>query len=185
VISNRSVPTDDNLLPHVYYHDVGVAAEWLSKAFGFTEHYRYGEADGQPSGAQMHLGNAWIMLKRARPGSGSLKEFCGATQSLTVLVENVDEHFRHAKEMGAKILEELNETVYGERQYGAEDLGGHHWLFSRHARDLNPAEWGAKVSQPAPMTAEISPMLAVSDGCGSAVAPGRRAGSRRVGDCRR
>jgi uncharacterized glyoxalase superfamily protein PhnB len=28
-----------------------------------------------------------------------------------------------------------HETVYGERQYGAEDLEGHHWLFSRHARD--------------------------------------------------
>jgi len=35
------------------------------------------------------------------------------------------------------------ETEYGERQYGVVDFAGHHWLFSRHARDVNPADWGA------------------------------------------
>jgi hypothetical protein len=54
--------------------------------------------------------------------------------------------FRKAKSAGAKIVEDLNETCYGERQYGAEDFDGHHWLFSQHARDLGPDEWGAKVS---------------------------------------
>jgi hypothetical protein len=44
-------------------------------------------------------------------------------------------------------VEDLHETVYGERQYGAEDLDGHHWLFSRHARDVSPEEWGATVSE--------------------------------------
>jgi uncharacterized glyoxalase superfamily protein PhnB len=42
-------------------------------------------------------------------------------------------------------VEDLHETVYGELQYGAFDLDGHHWLFSRHARDLRPDEWGATV----------------------------------------
>jgi uncharacterized glyoxalase superfamily protein PhnB len=43
-------------------------------------------------------------------------------------------------------VEDLHETAYGERQYGVEDLEGHHWLFSRHARDVDPAEWGATVA---------------------------------------
>jgi predicted enzyme related to lactoylglutathione lyase len=59
----------------------------------------------------------------------------------------LEAHFRRAKEAGAKLLEDLHETVYGELQYAAEDLDGHHWLFSRHARDLSPDEWGAKVSE--------------------------------------
>ena len=46
------------------------------------------------------------------------------------------------------MVEELNETMYGERQFAAEDLDGHHWLFSRHARDVSPDEWGAKISNP-------------------------------------
>jgi uncharacterized glyoxalase superfamily protein PhnB len=163
VISNRSVPTD-TLLPHVVYQDIAEAIVWLTKTFGFSEHYRYGEPGGPVSGAQMHLGNAWIMLKRARPGSASPAHLGYGTQSLSVFLEDVDAHFQKAKAAGAKIVEDLHETVYGERQYGAEDLAGHHWLFSRHARDLSPDEWGATVSQPAVMTPQISPMLAVGDG---------------------
>ncbi len=160
MITNRSVPTD-TLLPHVVYHDVAAAIAWLTETFGFSEHYRYGEP---VSGAQLRLGNAWIMLKRARTGSASPAQLGYGTQSLTVFIEDVDTHFQKAKSAGARIVEDLHETVYGERQYGVEDLAGHHWLFSRHARDLSPDEWGAKVSQPAMMTPQISPMLAVSDG---------------------
>ncbi len=146
MIANRSVPTD-TVLPHIVYQNVAEAIAWLSRTFGFVEHYRYGEPGGPISGAQMHLGNAWIMLKRASAGRASPKQLGYGTQSLTVFVEDVDAHFQTAKSAGAKIVEDLHETVYGERQYGAEDLDGHHWLFSRHARDLSPAEWGATVSK--------------------------------------
>ena len=47
------------------------------------------------------------------------------------------------KAAGGRIVEELQVTFYGERQYGVEDLDGHHWLFSQHARDVGPEEWGA------------------------------------------
>ena len=42
------------------------------------------------------------------------------------------------------MVEDLHETVYGELQYAAWDLDGHHWLFSRHARDLSPDQWGLR-----------------------------------------
>ena len=91
----------------------------------------------------MHLGNAWIMLGSTRPGRASPAQLGVRTQSLTVFVDDVDTHFERAKSAGARIVEELHETVYGERQYGAEDLEGHHWLFSKHVRDVSPDEWGA------------------------------------------
>jgi len=59
----------------------------------------------------------------------------------------VDAHFERAKSAGAKIVEEPHETCYGEWQYAARDLDGHHWLFSRHARDVDPAEWGATIAR--------------------------------------
>jgi uncharacterized glyoxalase superfamily protein PhnB len=163
MISNRSLPTD-TLLPHIFYHDVAEAITWLAKTLGFSEHYRYGEPGGPVSGAQMHLGNAWIMLKRTQAGIASPAQLGYGTQSLSVFLEDVDTHFQNAKSAGAQIVEDLHETVYGERQYGVEDLAGHHWLFSQHVRDLSPDEWGATVSQPAITTPQISPMLAVSDG---------------------
>ncbi len=142
---NRSVPTD-TVLPHIVYRNVAEAIDWLSKTFGFTEHYRYGEEGGLVSGAQMHLGNAWIMLHGPRTRSVSPAQVGHETQSLTVFLDDVDGHFQCAKAAGAKIVEDLNETIYGEWQYGVEDLDGHHWLFSRHARDVSPDEWGAKIA---------------------------------------
>jgi uncharacterized glyoxalase superfamily protein PhnB len=142
MIRNRSVPTD-TLLAHIMYQNVPDAIAWLTKTFGFTEHYRYGEP---VSGAQMHLGEAWIMLKSARPGDVSPAQAGHRTQSLTVFVDDVDAHFEKAKSAGAKIVEDLHETCYGELQYGVEDFEGHHWLFSRHARDVSPNQWGATIA---------------------------------------
>jgi uncharacterized glyoxalase superfamily protein PhnB/predicted enzyme related to lactoylglutathione lyase len=144
MIANRSVPPN-TVLPHVVYQNVADAIAWLTETFGFAEHYRYGEPGGQVQGAQMHLGNAWIMLRSARADLKSPAELGYGTQSLTVFVADVDAHFQRTKSAGARIVEDLHETVYGERQYGAEDLDGHHWLFSRHARDVSPEEWGATV----------------------------------------
>lgn len=158
--SNRSVPTS-TLLPHIVYPDVAEAIAWLSKVFGFREHYRYGEP---VSGAQMHLGDAWIMLKRARQDSGTPAQLGCFTQSLTVFVEDVDAHYQRTKSADARIGEDLHETIYGERQYGVEDFAGHHWLFSSHARDVNPAEWGAMVAKPAIPAPQISPMLSIRNG---------------------
>ena len=141
-MTNRSVPTDI-VLPHVVYQDVPNAVEWLTRVFGFTERYRYGDPI---SGAQMHLGAAWIMVKRARAGQASPAQLGFGTQSLTVFVDDVDAHFHRVKSAGANIVEDLHEAIYGERQFGVEDFEGHHWLFSQHARDVSPEEWGAIVA---------------------------------------
>jgi uncharacterized glyoxalase superfamily protein PhnB len=131
------------MLPHLVYQNVAGAIDWLTATFGFAEHYRYGDP---AQGAQMHLGDAWIMLTSARAGRASPAQAGHWTQSLTVFVDDVDAHFERSKAAGAKIVEDLNETMYGERQYGVEDLEGHHWLFSRHAKDVSPEEWGATIA---------------------------------------
>ena len=142
MIRNRSVPTD-TVLPHIVYENVTEALAWLTATFGFTEYYRYGEP---VSGAQMYLGNAHIMINSAGRGGDTPAKVGHRTQSLTVFVEGVDAHYERTRGVGAKIVEELHETCYGERQYGVEDLAGHLWLFSQHARDVSPEEWGATIA---------------------------------------
>ena len=141
-MTNRSVPTSI-LLPHLVYRSVPKACDWLSRVFGFSEHYRYGDP---VSGAQMRLGEAYFMLTGPRDGTESPMTTGLSTQTLTVFVPDVDAHFAHAKQLGAVIWEELHETIYGERQYGVKDLDGHRWLFSQHVRDVSPEEWGATVA---------------------------------------
>ena len=141
-MNNRSVPTS-TILPHLVYRDLADACDWLTRVFGFTEYYRY----GQPvSGIQIYLGDAHIMLSGPRQGSTETPAKLGyGTQMLTVIVPDVHTHYANTKRHGATIWEELQETVYGEKQYGVADLEGHRWLFSQHARDVDPGSWGATV----------------------------------------
>jgi uncharacterized glyoxalase superfamily protein PhnB len=148
--NNRSVPTS-TLLPHLAYRNLTEACEWLTRVFGFIEHYRYGDP---VSGIQIYLGDAFIMLTGPRSGTESPSTFGRGTQMLTVMTADVERHHQRSKTANAKIWEELHETVYGERQYGVEDLDGHHWIFSQHARDVDPKDWGATIaSPPAPKSA--------------------------------
>lgn len=94
----------------------------------------------------MHLGHAWIMLASSRPDRASPSRLGHQTQSLTVFVENIDVHYQKAKSAGAKIVEELHESEYGQRQYGAEDHEAHHWVFSKRVGDVSPEEWGAAIA---------------------------------------
>jgi uncharacterized glyoxalase superfamily protein PhnB len=139
VISNRSVPTD-TVLPHLLYRNLEDAIAWLTHSFGFKELYRYGSPI---SGAQMAACNAWIMLKQLKPEARTPAELGFGTQSLTIFVEDLETHYANAQAAGVTLVENLHETVYGELQYAALDLEGHHWIFSRHAHDLSPTDWGA------------------------------------------
>ena len=145
-LKNSSVPADF-VLAHVVYQDVSEAVVWLTRVFGFRETYHCGNTGGMVDGAQMFRGNAYLMVSGAHRAGSTPAKLGVYTQTLTVFVENVDAHYRRAKSAGARIVEELNETCYGERQYGVEDLDGHHWLFSQHAKDRSPEEWGAVVKR--------------------------------------
>ena len=64
------------------------------------------------------------------------------THSVHVRVEDVDSHHEHAAGHGAAILQPPTDYPYGERQYTAEDLGGHRWTFSQSIEDVDPTSWG-------------------------------------------
>ena len=144
-MNNRSVPTAI-MLPHIVYSNLAEASEWLTRVFGFAEYYRH----GQPvSGIHMHFGDAYIMLSTPREGrSESPAKLAYGTQMLTMIVPDVDAHHARTKREGASIWEDLHETIYGEKQYGATDLEGHRWLFSQHVRDVSPDAWGATIASP-------------------------------------
>jgi uncharacterized glyoxalase superfamily protein PhnB len=146
MVENRSVPANI-LLSHVHYRDVGEAVRWLGNAFGFEEHFRYGDP-AAPSGSQVHLGDAWLMIRQAGANEKTPAQLGYGTQSLSIFVEDVEGHFARAKAAGAKIVEEPHETEYGEFQFAALDYEGHHWIFARHARDAEPSTWGATVINP-------------------------------------
>jgi uncharacterized glyoxalase superfamily protein PhnB len=66
--------------------------------------------------------------------------------SVLVQVGDVDAHHGRALIAGARILSPPSDYPYGERQYMAEDLGGHRWTFSQSIEDVDPASWGGVLS---------------------------------------
>ncbi|HEV8671491.1 MAG TPA: VOC family protein [Candidatus Limnocylindria bacterium] len=73
-----------------------------------------------------------ILTSRGTKGGGTVH----------VRVPDVRRHHENARKGGAKILQPPTDQPYGERQYSAEDIGGHVWTFSQSIADVDPASWG-------------------------------------------
>jgi uncharacterized glyoxalase superfamily protein PhnB len=139
----KSSQRQQNLTPYLLYNDVAAALDWLKKAFGFAEHGdRFKGPDGKVAHAAMQLpdGGDLLMLGCPHREYKNPKQLGNATQMQYVNAKDIDRHFARAKKSGAKILEEPNDTFYGDRRYGAEDPEGHQWYFAEHVRDVSPAE---------------------------------------------
>jgi uncharacterized glyoxalase superfamily protein PhnB len=137
LIQNRSVPTA-SVIPELAYEDVTEAAAWLSNAFGFKERLRIDNHR-----VQLVFGDgAMIVIER---GNGGTDPSAVVTHAVLVRVENADAHHEHAASHGARILRRPTDYPYGERQYNAVDLGGHHWTFSQSIADVDPSSWGGEL----------------------------------------
>ena len=130
------------ITPYLLYKDAGKALDFLRKAFGFSEYgMRFTGKDGKVQHAAMqHTDGSIFMMGYPGPEYKGPKKLGGVTQMMYVTVDNVDKHYARAKKGGAKIIEKLNETFYGDRRYTAEDPEGHQWAFAQHVRDVSDAE---------------------------------------------
>jgi uncharacterized glyoxalase superfamily protein PhnB len=121
---------DATVVPVLAYPDVSEAAEWLCAAFGFERRLLIGDHR-----IQLTFGDGAVVA--AAGGSRS-----PAGLSVMVRVDDADRHHERATAAGATIVSPPTDYEYGERQYTAEDPGGHRWTFSQSIADVDPAEWG-------------------------------------------
>ncbi len=150
-VNNRSRPPK-TIVPVLIHEDVDKAVDWLCGAFGFTERLHAAGPDGKITHAQLTIGEGAVMLGVQRVGqrfaSPDDAEFRPprpdeVSQYISVHVDNVDQHFEHANQFGARILTPPADHSFGERQYTAEDLAGQRWTFSQSVAEVAPEVWGA------------------------------------------
>ena len=140
-IVNRSAPTA-TVVPVLIYEDVAKAIGWLCEAFGFSERLRAARPDGRIMHAQLSIREGAIML--GAPGAEFRPPHSNeVNQYVIVRVEDIDQHFEHAKRYGARIVQPPANMPFGERVYTAEDLVGHRWTFSQSIADVPLEHWGA------------------------------------------
>jgi uncharacterized glyoxalase superfamily protein PhnB/uncharacterized protein YndB with AHSA1/START domain len=114
------------VLPVLYYLDVGSAADWLCRAFGFRERMRYPDSDGRIFYAELELSGSVILLRSLEKASA---EAVGPRQSLYVYVDDLRGHFEHARGEKASIVSEPER--HGDVVYAARDPEGQDWTFAQ------------------------------------------------------
>jgi uncharacterized glyoxalase superfamily protein PhnB len=153
--TNQSRPPGQ-VIPTLYYDDVGKALAWLCDAFGFEERFRYGPPDDL-GGAQLRAGGGTVMIGKSRvgqsPGWGDTATLgppldARLSVSISVHIDDVDQHCERARRARARIIHAPETYPFGERQYMAEDFAGNRWGFSQTVADVAPGAWGA-VEEPA------------------------------------
>jgi uncharacterized glyoxalase superfamily protein PhnB len=139
-------PPAPTVTPMIAYQDASAALEWLARAFGFRERRRITMPDGSVGHAEMEVGgDGLIMLAEPTPdyqGPRRHAETCEAARrwlsvpyiidGVHVDVDDLDAHFARAREAGATILSEPEDSGHG-RSYRAADPEGHRWMFGQRA----------------------------------------------------
>jgi uncharacterized glyoxalase superfamily protein PhnB len=130
------------VVPMLDYEDAEAAIAWLERAFGFHERYRIPGSKGGIAHAELETGHGIIMLasgpsphylspKRLREAFEPARAWSAVPwviDGVLVMVDDVDAHYRRAKEAGAMILSGP-EGGPPARRYRVEDLEGHRWMF--------------------------------------------------------
>ena len=122
--------TTPNIIPGLRYLDAPAAIDWLVSVLGFEAAFVVPGDDGGIAHAQLRLGAGMIMLGSVRPGVWpvhSPRQSGLATQGVYICVADIDAHYRRAKSAGAEIIQELQDTDYGSREFALRDPEGHPW----------------------------------------------------------
>lgn len=114
------------------YADLKGAYDYLSRVFGFTPGTVTYD-DGSAVHAVLHAGDGevWLHPESKSFGLASPRSLGAGTATMAVMVDDVDEHHRHAVDEGCTIAYAPVDQPYGFREYGAIDLEGHLWSFMR------------------------------------------------------
>ena len=136
---------EQRVIPMLSYEDAGRAADWIARAFGAEETGRWSDEAGRVTHVNMELEGGMVMLGYPSPdyqGPKHHAEVCEHARKWSetpyivdgvhVTVVDIDAHYERAKAAGAKILSELEDNPgIGQRQYRAEDVEGHRWMFGQ------------------------------------------------------
>jgi uncharacterized glyoxalase superfamily protein PhnB len=130
-----------SIIPSILYKDATAAIDWLCNAFGFEKHLIVPGEDGIIVHAQLTLGDVMIMTGSAHWQSEYTKlikqpadvgNFETQSPYIVLAGEDIEEHYKKAKEHGAKIAIELKSEDYGGKNYSCYDPEGHLWNFGSY-----------------------------------------------------
>lgn len=126
-------------IPNISYKNPEAVLQFLKNAFGFSEHAIYRNDKNEIQHGELVLGNAMVMISPANNETEFGKhtrtpsEIGGFnTQSLYIIIEEIDAHYKKAKVAGAEMIRDIKDEDYGGRGYSCKDTEGNIWSFGSY-----------------------------------------------------
>lgn len=115
------------------YADLRARFDELIEVFGLGPGELTRDGDGTIVHGELHAGDGtiWLHPESAEFGLASPRTVGAATATTAVMVDDVDAHFRRARDKGAVIRYEPVDQPYGYREYSALDGEGGLWSFMK------------------------------------------------------
>ncbi len=107
--------------------------DFLKKAFGATEVYRFPAPDGSVMHAELKIGDSVLML-------GECRDAQSMPVSLYLYVTDADATYRKALEAGGESVEKPADQFWGDRVATIRDFAGNKWMIATHVEDLSSDE---------------------------------------------
>ncbi len=128
-------------IPYLVVPDGAAQMDFLIKAFDGVEKERMLRPDGALMHGEVQIGNSRIMV-------GEAMEEAPARQTMIYLyMGDCDKYFNRAKELGAKVVSELEDQFYGDRHGAVEDSNGNCWYIVTHKEDLTPEQMQERLAK--------------------------------------
>ena len=123
--------SSQRISPVLVYDNAAAAIEFLTKAFGFTEHSVHRSPDGAIAHAELGYGGSYVGLADRIPGAHSVFDL--GPCAIYVTVDDPDAHHAQAVAAGAEVVFPLTDQDYGSRDYAVRDSEGFVWSFGTYA----------------------------------------------------
>jgi len=108
--------------------------EFLKKAFGAQEMFRFPAPGGKIGHAEVRLGDSMVML------ADSSTEYPPSRVSSYLYVPDVDATYKKALAAGGQSNREPANQFYGDRVAAVKDRWGNTWSIGTHVEDVSPEE---------------------------------------------
>lgn len=113
--------------------DPAATHAWLVENFGLTPGEVAYDTNGRAVHAELYAGDGvvWLHPEAEAFELASPRTLGSATATMAVLVDDVDEHYRHVEARGGEIVYAPVDQPYGFREYGVRDCEGTLWSFMK------------------------------------------------------
>jgi uncharacterized glyoxalase superfamily protein PhnB len=132
-IDGMTPPTDHNIWAGLTHDDALAARTWLS-ALGFTDGILVMSADGSTvEHSEMLWPEGGRVMVSSRLRQDDMFAVPRGAASVYVVVDDPDAVFERAKDLGAQVIRDMEDTDYGSRGFSVTDVEGNRWSFGTYA----------------------------------------------------